>query len=186
MKLTITHSLNILQLTTPFTMGELKKAYRTAALKHHPDCGGKAEVFIQVDAAYDLLKSCSSDSHKATDRTYWEKYWDSRLQELQQRFQTEWYKAFQTAKSEQNGMWFSTCIERFSRAYMYPRKEWFFGVLYKKSSQNNRSKYRELLLEIAPNKTLKEQWALKYYRLEFGFDTPYVFYLPPAKEYAGA
>jgi hypothetical protein len=63
---------------------------------------------------------------------------------------------------------------------MYPRKEWFVGVLFEVSSFLSRTLYREILLEIASNQRLREQWALKYYRLEFGFDTPYIFYLPPA------
>ncbi|MBD2505551.1 J domain-containing protein [Anabaena azotica FACHB-119] len=185
MKITFTQALTILQLQTPFTMADLKKAYRAAALVHHPDCGGKAENFIKIDAAYDFLKSFSKDFAQATSNSYWEQYWQSRLHKLQEQFQEEWRKAFKKALAENNGMWFSTCIERFGRAYMYPRTEWFLGVLYKKATTKNRNAYQQKLLLIAPNRTFREQYALKYYRLEFGFDTPYVFYLPPAKEQIG-
>ncbi|WP_341531818.1 DnaJ domain-containing protein (plasmid) [Nostoc sp. UHCC 0302] len=180
MKLTITQALQILKLRSPFAMADLKKAYRTAALNTHPDCGGSNAKFIRVDAAYDLLKSCASDFHKLDD-DYWVNYWESRLEDLRKKFIKDWRNAFETAKSQNQGMWFSTCIERFARAYMRPRTEWFEGVLFPKSTPHVRDKYRQLLLEIAPNQRLREEWALKYYRLEFGFNTPYVFYLPPAK-----
>jgi hypothetical protein len=182
MKLTITQALQILGLVTPFEMVDLKKAYRSAALLTHPDCGGSSENFIKVDAAYDLLKACSTDFREADNKTYWDVYWESRLQDLQTSFIKEWRKAYEAAKLKKNGLWYSTCIERFARAYMRPRAEWFEGALFRQGATfNNRDKYRQLLLEIAPNQRLKEQWALKYYRLEFGFNTPYLFYLPPAE-----
>lgn len=162
-------------------MVELKKAYRTAALITHPDCGGNNEEFLNVDAGYDLLQTCASD-YKQVNDSYWATYWESRLEELQANFALEWRKAYKVAKKQKTGLWYSTCISRFARAYMYPRKEWFFGVLFKKPTTRNTRQYRKFLLEIAPNQQFREQWALKYYRLEFGQDTPYVFYLPPPRE----
>jgi beta-lactamase regulating signal transducer with metallopeptidase domain len=38
----------------------LKKAYRAACLKHHPDKGGNEEIMKLVNAAYDFLKKCES------------------------------------------------------------------------------------------------------------------------------
>ncbi len=38
----------------------LKKAYREACLRHHPDKGGDVEIMKLVNAAYDFLKKCSS------------------------------------------------------------------------------------------------------------------------------
>lgn len=183
MKLTISQALKILSLQSPFSMVELKAAYRSAALKAHPDCGGKAELFMQVDTAYDFLKSCAKDSKEITT-SYWQDYWQSRLDKLEEEFKKAWQEAFKTAKQEKNGMWFSTCVERFARAYMRPKTEWFEGVLFKDSTTKTKNSYREFLLEIAPNKRLREEWALKYYRLEFGWDTPYIFCLPPSKEVA--
>lgn len=180
MKLTISQSLTALNLKSPFSMAELKQAYRQAALKTHPDCGGSEEVFRTVDTAYDTLKPCATDKDIA-DATYCEQYWNERLDKLEKKFREEWLKAFNQAKTTKSGLWFSTCVERFARAYMHPKAEWFEGVLFKKNNLKNREDYRQLLLEIAPNRKLKEQWALKYYRLEFGFNTPYIFYLPPAK-----
>ncbi len=76
MQLTIAKALQILSLQSPFAMADLKKAYRTAALATHPDCGGSNAKFMQVDSAYDLLKTCASDLHKIND-TYWDSYWES-------------------------------------------------------------------------------------------------------------
>ena len=41
-----------------FSSFELKKAYHTAALKHHPDKGGDPEKFKKIKEAYEYLKSC--------------------------------------------------------------------------------------------------------------------------------
>lgn len=38
------------------TQEELKKAHRRAAMKHHPDKGGDAETFRNINEAYDVLK----------------------------------------------------------------------------------------------------------------------------------
>ena len=38
----------------------LKKAYRKACLKHHPDKGGNLEIMKLVNAAYDFLKKCET------------------------------------------------------------------------------------------------------------------------------
>ena len=37
------------------TPAEIKKAYRKASLKHHPDKGGDTQIFKQVTAAYEVL-----------------------------------------------------------------------------------------------------------------------------------
>ncbi len=47
--------LQLLGLTLPFTMKELKSAYRRMALQVHPDAGGSAEAFRQVHHAYQTL-----------------------------------------------------------------------------------------------------------------------------------
>ncbi len=38
----------------------LKKAYKEAAIKNHPDKGGNLEIMKLVNAAYDFLKKCES------------------------------------------------------------------------------------------------------------------------------
>ena len=40
---------------TPKTLEELKKQYRTLAMKHHPDCGGTVEAMQQINNEYDSL-----------------------------------------------------------------------------------------------------------------------------------
>lgn len=47
----------ILDLTTDFTIAELKKSYRQLAKQYHPDgqAKGNVEKFIEVQAAYQLL-----------------------------------------------------------------------------------------------------------------------------------
>ena len=47
--------LQILGLTFPFTLQELKQAYRKRALETHPDSGGTAEAFRSVHTAYQTL-----------------------------------------------------------------------------------------------------------------------------------
>lgn len=48
-------SLGLLGLPPTFTTEELKRAYRKAAHKYHPDKGGNAEKFKQIHIAYDFL-----------------------------------------------------------------------------------------------------------------------------------
>ena len=50
--------LQILGLTFPFTLQELKRAYRKRALETHPDSGGTAEAFRSVHTAYQTLANC--------------------------------------------------------------------------------------------------------------------------------
>ena len=47
--------LQLLGLTLPFTIKELKTAYRRMALQAHPDAGGSAEAFRQIHHAYQTL-----------------------------------------------------------------------------------------------------------------------------------
>ncbi len=47
--------LEILCLNYPFTLAELKQAYRQQALINHPDRGGSSEKFRRVQAAYEYL-----------------------------------------------------------------------------------------------------------------------------------
>jgi DnaJ-class molecular chaperone len=171
-------AINLLNLPEKFNLLELKSAYRKAALKHHPDCGGKQENFIKIDKAYDLLKSYAVDYKTFNESIYWAAK-DTRLKDI---FATNWKKAVKQSKKESNGMWFSTCIERFARSYAYPRKAWFEGlILGSKPSEKKKRDFQEKLKAIAPNQRLKEEWALKYYRLELGESSQYVFYLSPAK-----
>ncbi len=49
------HYLDALKLTYPVTLSELKRAYRQRAKETHPDLGGTAEAFRQVNTAYEVL-----------------------------------------------------------------------------------------------------------------------------------
>jgi hypothetical protein len=46
---------------------EIKKAYKTAALKNHPDKGGNNESFIAVKKAYDKIIECCSSQNKIAE-----------------------------------------------------------------------------------------------------------------------
>lgn len=39
-----------------FSLGQLKKAYKLAALKNHPDQGGSHESFLELRKCYDILE----------------------------------------------------------------------------------------------------------------------------------
>ena len=47
--------LELLKVSFPFTKQELKSAYRKKALETHPDSGGTAEAFREVNTAYQVL-----------------------------------------------------------------------------------------------------------------------------------
>lgn len=57
------------------TLDDLKKAYRSAAMKHHPDVGGDPETMKQINndyaARFEILKSrhneTSDEYHKTTE-----------------------------------------------------------------------------------------------------------------------
>jgi hypothetical protein len=49
-------ALSILQLNETATNRNIKNAYHTLALQHHPDKGGNAEQFKRIGSAYELLK----------------------------------------------------------------------------------------------------------------------------------
>ena len=46
---------------------EIKKAYKTAALKNHPDKGGNNDRFIAVKQAYDKIIECCSSQNKIAE-----------------------------------------------------------------------------------------------------------------------
>lgn len=49
-------ALQILGLSQGFSAGDLKRAYRRGAHKHHPDKGGNADEFKKVLQAYEFLQ----------------------------------------------------------------------------------------------------------------------------------
>ena len=46
----------ILGVSDQSTWAEIKKAYRTKAMKNHPDKGGSAEAFRKIQGAYEVLE----------------------------------------------------------------------------------------------------------------------------------
>lgn len=50
-----------------YSQETLKQAYKTLALKHHPDKGGSLEMMKQVNAAYDMLKGTSHQQKDMDD-----------------------------------------------------------------------------------------------------------------------
>ncbi|MBD1942504.1 hypothetical protein H6F50_09070 [Coleofasciculus sp. FACHB-712] len=169
----IEQALKTLELATPFTLHELKAAYRQAVKRTHPDLGGTSAAFVQVDAAYDFLQQRATDDKTQMGSDCWAEYYKERLPQWEKNFRQQWRKAY-----KQNlGLAYFTTIERFARAYIRPKREWFLGALFPTPSLQQKEKYRLHLLAIAPNRQFAEVWALKYYRLEFGEDSPWIFYL---------
>ncbi|MBD1929800.1 hypothetical protein H6F74_26720 [Trichocoleus sp. FACHB-90] len=169
----IEQALKTLELATPFTLHELKAAYRQAVKRTHPDLGGSSAAFVQVDRAYDFLQQRATDDKTELGSSRWSEYYRECLPKWEKEFRQQWRKAY-----KQNlGLAYSTVIERFARAYIRPKSEWFLGALFARASLQEKEKYRAHLLAIAPNRQFAEVWALKYYRLEFGEDSPWIFYL---------
>lgn len=53
------------------TEEEIKHAYRTLAKEHHPDRGGDADRFAQIDAAYQILSNRSKRAQYDAQRAAW-------------------------------------------------------------------------------------------------------------------
>lgn len=180
-------ALNTLNLEAPFDLIQLKAAYRDMIRKWHPDVNRdrpkKATEMAQlINSAYDLLKDCS---HVKADfgGKHWTDYLKSQLPKWEKEFKQGWRNAYANASTGEAyaGMHLFTYIQNFKRGHIEPRPEWFRGVLFPDDAPSNRVKYRELLLKIAPNQKMREEWARKYFTLEFGEST-WIFYLPPCKQ----
>lgn len=59
--MTIKESLEILEITGKPTKAAVKRAFRQAALKHHPDKKGSSKTFQRVKKAYDTLIALSKE-----------------------------------------------------------------------------------------------------------------------------
>ncbi len=53
----------------PKTLEELKKQYKTLAMKHHPDHGGTVEAMQQINAEYDRLFERLKNVHQTAEGT---------------------------------------------------------------------------------------------------------------------
>lgn len=77
----INDSLNLLNLSSPTTQLKIKKAYKTACIKYHPDRNpAGAKMTVAINAAYDSLKSLG-DIVKGND-TYKENDYAEELSEI--------------------------------------------------------------------------------------------------------
>lgn len=64
------HYLQVLGLKKGASLQEIKKAYRTLALLHHPDKnGGKSEKFKQISEAYNFLSQGRSSTITQADKS---------------------------------------------------------------------------------------------------------------------
>jgi hypothetical protein len=58
--MTVHSALKMLQLATvadrPYSLREIREAYRTQAVSHHPDAGGSADAMRRLNEAYQFLK----------------------------------------------------------------------------------------------------------------------------------
>lgn len=181
--MTIEEAMNILNLQHGFDLAHLKLAYRDLIKKWHPDLNPKrikkaTEMCQTINAAYDLLESMARSKWGSDQK--WSSHVQENLPKWEKIFKFEWRNAYAKALVDEQfpGLHFNTCIENFRRGFIEPRPEWFLHCLFKDSPQD-RLRYRELLLKIAPNPTMKEIWARKYFLLEFG--EGWVFYLPPGR-----
>ena len=62
----------------PATLEELKKQYKTLALKHHPDMGGTVKDMQEINAEYDSLFARLKNIHQTADGNTYETKTDSR------------------------------------------------------------------------------------------------------------
>ncbi len=53
--MTVVEALQALELKRPVSRNSIKKAFREQSKFHHPDAGGKSDIFFIVKDAYDLL-----------------------------------------------------------------------------------------------------------------------------------
>lgn len=64
--MTVHAALKLLQLSTvadrPYTLREIREAYRDQALNHHPDAGGSPEAMRRLNEAYQFLKDRYRDA----------------------------------------------------------------------------------------------------------------------------
>ena len=54
---------NTLGLKRGATDADIKKAYRSLAMKHHPDRGGDEKIFKEVSTAYETLTNPEKKTH---------------------------------------------------------------------------------------------------------------------------
>lgn len=180
--ISIVEALNLLNLESDFNLIQLKDAYRQQIRKWHPDLNPDlleqaTEVCKRINIAYDLLEATATAKGKRLDGRAWSEWIEKQLPKWEQEFKTLWRIAYQkTQGGAYPGLHFNTCIANFQRGAIEPRPEWFKGCLFKDTPQN-RTAYREHLLKIAPNQKFCEEWARKYFALEFG-ESQWVFYLP--------
>lgn len=185
MKLTVADSLAILNLESPFNLIQLKDAYRVQIRSWHPDLNPDrlkeaTDRTQAINFAYDLLEVTARA--KTPDR-HWSEYMRQQLPEWEKKFRSEWRSAYQASLHDlpglHRGLHVSTAIINFRRAAIEPRREWFLNCLFEDSPQM-RTFYREHLLAIAPNPTLREDFARRYLTYEFG-EGAWIFYLPASK-----
>lgn len=60
-------ALELLDIDDDFTEESLKKAYKKAAMQHHPDRGGNEEMMQKVNQAYDLLQKTETSKGNRVD-----------------------------------------------------------------------------------------------------------------------
>ncbi|GAB6264316.1 J domain-containing protein [Photobacterium sp. R1] len=64
----VTEAMNVLNLSGTVTQAEIKKAYKIASIKYHPDRNlAGAEMMVVINAAYDHLKSLGDTVTMASD-----------------------------------------------------------------------------------------------------------------------
>lgn len=174
--------------TETFTLIELKRAFRDQMRIWHPDVTERPqedalERAKEISGAYDFLQKMLLAQGDGRAFAGWSRYVSQNVAQWEKIFIARWQIAVKLSYSDPDpkvrGLHFNTVIIRFREGYIEPPLAWFFGAIFPEPTEENQKQYREHLLRIAPNQKLREEWAKKYWQLEF--KRPYTFYLPASK-----
>lgn len=116
------NSYQILQISTSATQDDIKKAFRTLAHKHHPDKGGNAEKFKEVNRAYGEINT--QEKQREYDRRIGVGEY-TRRQTTASTFE-EAIKKY--AQSKMRGGIYSADGELLKAEYYYNGARWIYGI----------------------------------------------------------
>lgn len=177
MEMTVIEALLLLDLVEPFTIAQLKSAYRKLIQEWHPDTNaspGALEISQRLNVAHALLKKFATEPEETGDSLHDDTTYVNKI--IQQ-----WMDVYrETLKGGIDaGLHYFTFLESRRRKNEKLKPEWFRNALFE-DSPAARLKYREHLIKIAPHRDMKEIWARHYFLMEFG--DGWIFYLPGGRD----